>query len=215
MQNIFNFTKQKPLVKINGYKYIGCHETFADVSYYIRPFDSNNNYEFMEAKIGKLPKKLIHKYVILAGTSIKMLDSIMFSYLKHRKDESLKINNEFVKNALKENNYDKNYNKEVLDYYSNELPKEIRKNDWYLKALSEGYRLLYTANNEKKDIKYSKCYVVLYKELHQEFAGTDLGYVCFKTAEFTVKPSYVKGEGKEKYLMTELPSLNIPTSILK
>ena len=215
METVFNFTKQKPLIKINDYKYIDCHNSFSDINYYIRKYDSHNNYEFMEAKIGGIGKKLFNKYVLLAGTSIKILDSLMFSYLKHRKDTKLVVNNKFVELALKENNFNEVCSKEVLKFYSNNVPKEIMKSDYYKKALEEGFKVLYTMNNETKDIKFSKCYLVMYKELQQEFANTELSYVCFKTAECTTRPSYVKGESKEKYFIMEMPSLNIPTSILK
>lgn len=215
METVFNFTKQKPLIRFNDYNYIGCNNNFTDINYYIRKYDVYNNYEFMEAKIGGIDKRIFSKYVLSAGTSIKILDSIMFSYLKHRKDDKLVINNKFIENSLKENKFEEVCSKEVLKFYSNNVPKEITKSEYYKKALAEGFKVLYTMNNETKGIKFSKCYLVMYHELQQEFANTDIGYVCFKSAEFTTRPSYVKGESKEKYFIMELPSLNIPTSILK
>ena len=51
MENVFNLTKLKPLIKFKGYKYIGVHNSYEGINYYIRKYDNNNNYEFMEAKI--------------------------------------------------------------------------------------------------------------------------------------------------------------------
>lgn len=210
MNNIFNMTKLKPLIKFRGYQYIGVHSSDA-TNYYIRKYDNHNNYEFMEAKIERT-NGLCRKYMLASGTSIKILDPFMYSYLKHRKDKDLDtlLTNGFVKMSLAENGFNKN-----LKQYSNKVPKEIMGTDYYKKAIKDGFKVLYVMNTESDKVKFATVSLVFVKEFHQSLLDTDLSYVLFKMAEFAVKPSFVKGESKEKYSMFELPGLNIPVDILK
>lgn len=214
MKDIFNITKLKPLIKFNGYKYIGAHETFEGINYYLRAYDNHNNFEFMEAKI-EGTEGLFRKYMLASGTSIKILDSFMYSYLKHRKDEDIKklLKKGFIEKSLEENNFEDI--KKLEKVYSNKVPSSIAKTDTYQKMVKDGYDVLYVMSNESPDKNYSTVYITLVKEEKQELVGTDLSYVVFKNIEFAVKPSYVKGDSKDKYMMFELPGLNIPVSILK
>ena len=41
MENVFNLTKLKPLIKFKGYKYIGVHNSYEGINYYIRKYDNN------------------------------------------------------------------------------------------------------------------------------------------------------------------------------
>lgn len=209
MNTVFKFSKVKPLIKFNRYKFVGSHNNFENINYYIK-YNGNNNYDFMEAKIARRPKKLFKKYELTAGTTIKVLDSLMFSYLKHRKENNV-LSKSFIKNALEEAGFPESINK----YYTTKVPKEISELEYYKKAKKNGYKILYCMNNEAKDKKFANVYLVLVKDEIQKWVGEDISYVNFKMAEFTVKPSYIKNGGKDKYFMLELPSLNIPTSILK
>lgn len=212
MKDIFKITKLKPLIKFKGYKYIGVHNSYEGINYYIRKYDNNNNYEFMEAKI-EGTNGLFKKYMLASGTSIKIIDTFMFSYLKHRNDKNIKklIKHDFIDMTIKENNL----NKQLCNVYTIDVPKEIKETLYYKKAIEDGYKVLYVMNNENKKRKYGTVYLTLVKELNQKLLEEDLSYVIFKNAEFVIKPSFVEGKSKDKYTMFELPSLNIPTSILK
>lgn len=214
MDSIFRETKLKPLIKFNEFKYIGNHDNFGYINYYVRKYDKHNNYEFMEAKIDKLPKRKVRKYALSSGTSIKVIDSFMYNYLKHRKDPNV-LNKKFIEKTIEESDL----NKILLDYYSTRVPVEIKETDYYKKAKKDGFKVLYCMNNETSDKEFANVYLVMVKDEKQEWIGEDISYVNFKVAEFTVKPSYVKAKGKskskDKYFMLELPSINIPTSILK
>lgn len=212
MKNIFNITKLKPLIKFEGYKYIGPHNSYEGINYYARKYDNHNNYEFMEAKI-EGTNGLFRKYMLASGTSIKILDSFMYSYLKHRKDKDIDLLLEkgFIDQSISENGF----NKEMAKVYTNKVPKEIENSDFYKKAIKDEFKVLYSMNNETKERKYGTVYLTMVKELNQKLMDQDLSYVVFKNVEFVIKPSFVEGKSKEKYTMFELPSLNIPTSILK
>lgn len=212
MKTVFNITKLKPLIKFNNYTYIGPHNSYEGINYYIRPYDNYNNYEFMEAKIEGKPG-FRKNYTLASGTSIKILDSFMFSYLKHRKDNDIEtlLQNGFVKKSIEENKI----NSELVKLYSNKVPKEIENSEYYKNNIKDGFKVLYVMNNETSDRKYGTVYITLVKELNQKLLDQDLSYVIFKNAEFVIKPSFVEGKSKDKYTMFELPSLNITTSILK
>lgn len=212
MKNIFKLTKLRPLIKFKGYKYIGTHDSYEGVNYYLRQYDNHNNYEFMEAKI-EGTNGLFKKYMLASGTSIKILDSFMFSYLKHRNDKDIDslMEHGFVKKSLEENNFSTS----LVKIYSNDVPKRIADTDYYKNLIKDGFKVLYVMNNEHSKRQYSTVHLTMVKELKQKLIDEDLSYVVFKNAEFTVKPSFINKTGKDKYAMFELPSLNIPTSILK
>lgn len=212
MKDIFKITKLKPLIKFRGYEYIGVHNSYEGINYYARKYDNHNNYEFMEAKIDGT-NGLFKKYMLSSGTSIKILDSFMYSYLKHRndKDFNLLMEHGFVKMSLEENKFNNNLTK----IYTSQVPKAIQDTEYYKNLIKDGYKVLYVMNNETSKKQYSTVHLVMVKELNQKMMDEDLSYVIFKNAEFAVKPSFINKTSKEKYAMFELPSLNIPVSILK
>lgn len=212
MKDIFKITKLKPLIKFRGYEYIGTHNSYEGVNYYVRKYDNHNNYEFMEARIDGT-NGLFKKYMLAAGTSIKILDSFMYSYLKHRndKDFNLLMEHGFVKMSLEENKFNKN----LIKVYTSQVPKAIQDTEYYKNLIKDGYKVLYVMNNETSKKQYSTVHLVMVKELNQKMMDEDLSYIVFKNAEFAVKPSFINKTSKEKYAMFELPSLNIPVSILK
>ena len=213
MQDVFKISKLRPLIKFKGYQYIGTHNSYEGTNYYVRQYDNNNNYEFMEAKI-EGTSGLFKKYMLAAGTSIKIIDSFMYSYLKHRNDKDIKtlLKKGFIEQSLKENNFVKV--DDLKKVYTTKVPTEIAKSDYYQKLLKDGYEVLYV-KNIKSTKNFNTVSLVMVKEEKQELIGTDLSYVLFRNAEFVVRPSYVNGKGKEKYMQFSLPDLNIPTDILK
>lgn len=212
MKDIFKLTKLKPLIKFRGYVYIGSHNSYEGINYYARKYDNHNNYEFMEAKIDGT-NGLFKKYMLSSGTSIKILDSFMYSYLKHRKDKDIDslMEHGFVRKSLEENNF----SADLTKLYTSQVPKAIQETDYYKNLIKDGYKVLYVMNNETSKRQYSTVHLVMVKELNQKLMEEDLSYVVFKNAEFAVKPSFITKQSKEKYAMFELPSLNIPVSILK
>lgn len=212
MKDIFKLTKLKPLIKFRGYGYIGSHNSYEGINYYARKYDNHNNYEFMEAKIDGT-NGLFKKYMLSSGTSIKILDSFMYSYLKHRKDKDIDslMEHGFVRKSLEENNF----STDLTKLYTSQVPKAIQETDYYKNLIKDGYKVLYVMNNETSKRQYSTVHLVMVKELNQKLMEEDLSYVVFKNAEFAVKPSFMTKQSKEKYAMFELPSLNIPVSILK
>lgn len=212
MNEVFKKSKLKPLIKFTGYDYIGTHNSYEGTNYYVRQYDTHNNYEFMEAKIEGTPG-VFKKFMLAAGTSIKIVDSFMYSYLKHRNDKDIKtlIKKGFIEKSLKENKFEK-YD-ELKKIYTTKVPTEITKTDYYKKLVNDGYEVLYVKNIEaNKD--FNTVSLVMVKEEKQEIMGADLSYVLFRSSEFVVRPSYVNGKGKEKYMQFMLPDLNIPVDIL-
>ena len=58
MNEIFNIDKkQKPLVDIPGFTFVGYHNLQPGVCYYVRKYDNSNNFDFVEAKIVKTGNK--------------------------------------------------------------------------------------------------------------------------------------------------------------
>lgn len=210
METVFSLPKVKPLIKLRDYKFAGCHNTFSYISYYVRKADKFNNFDFMEAKVTELPSKRKHKkFTFTAGTSIKTIDPIMYCYLKNRKNENK--DTDLIETGLNEVNLPD----EIKKMYSLDIPDDIKSTDFYKKAIKDGFTPLYCKNTSKAEIKFSSVYLVLVKELKQEWVGGSLEYIVFRMAEFTHRPSYDAGKSKEKYFKLDYPDLNIPVSILK
>lgn len=213
MNEVFKKSKLKPLIKFKGYDYIGTHNSYEGVNYYVRKYDNLNNYEFMEAKIEGRPG-LFKKFMLAAGTSIKMIDTFMYSYLKHRNDKDIKtlLKKGLIEKTLKESNFENV--EELTKIYTTKVPAVIANGDYYQKLSKDGYEVLYV-KEIKNEKQFNTVSLVMVKEEHQELMGTDLSYVLFRSSEFVVRPSYVSGKGKEKYMQFNLPDINIPVDILK
>lgn len=211
MNEVFNIDKkQKPLVDIPGYTFIGYHNIQPGIGYYIRKYDEHNNFDFVEAKIVKTGNKVKNRYVLTAGTCIKILDSFMYSYLKHRND---KLNyKDFIDLSLKEANItDKN----IIEKYSDgTIPKEIKNMNEYKNILNNNYQILYVAKSPKEN-KLEQIYVVFVKQVKQKLMDTDINYILFKPVQLMTKMDYLKGKTKEKYSMFEYQEVTIPNNILK
>ena len=213
METIFKISKKKPLIKFKVYKYLGTHVSSDGLNYYIRKYDNHNNYEFMAAQI-VAKMGFIKKYMLASGTSIKVIDPFMFSYLKHRKDKSIKrlLKTGFVEASLEENGFKDDKTKLL---YSKIVPGEIAGGKDHQELLKQGFDTLYVKNTEVLNKKFNTVTVVMYQEVKQEALGWDLSYVVFTTTEYATKPSYVSAKGKEKYAKIETHTLAIPVDLLK
>lgn len=212
MENVFKNSKQKELVKIPDFKFIGFHDTQLNVAYYIRKYDNFNNFDFMEAKLEETGNKLSKKYTLGAGTKINILDNIMYSYLKHRKDsDKISDYDSFVELSLKENNMDTKENRER--YLNGVVPKEYKETKNYKDILSKGYKLLYVINSSK-DKAIEQHYMVFVTENKMELLDRTIEYITFKPVQLLISMEYLKTHKGNKYLVNEFTEVNVPTSIL-
>ena len=211
MNEIFNIDKkQKSLINIPGYTFIGYHNIQPGVCYYAREFDDKKNFDFVEAKIVKTGNKVKNRYALTAGTSIKILDSFMYSYLKHR-NENLKYY-DFIETTLKESNMNnEEFRKRFMD---GNIPKEIKNKKAYKAIIKDKYQVLYVSKSPKEQ-KIEQIYVVFVKEVKQKLMDVDINYVSFKPVHFITKMDYLNGKSTNKYLVYEYPEINIPVNILK
>jgi hypothetical protein len=209
---IFSEKKAPRGLKVNGYKYIGQHKDYASYHYYVKEYDEYNM-DFLEINYQELPKTLIRlpllgglyskKYVMTAGTSVKVLDTFMISYLKNRKVNSNEF--DFVGETLKLTNW----SDDMKAYFSLCVPKELDNEYEINKWLNKGYEILYVANTENKSRKFGTVTILLVQEIENKV-------VIFKTLEYFVLPSYVKGEQKAiKYSLEGNTTIGVPMSLLE
>lgn len=210
METVFNYNKKiKPLVKVPDFKFIDFHNLQPGICYYIRRCDNHNNYDIMEARIERTANKVKNRYTLGAGTSVKVLDSFMYSCLKH-KDEDISYD-EFIDLTLKESGLDTEEYRKL--YADGNIPKDFKNNKKFKALLNDGYSVLYVVNSKEGKIEQS--YMVLVKRTKEKLIDTEIDYFSFKPVQIIVKMSYLKGEGKEKYNVFEFPDINIPVSILR
>lgn len=209
MDTVFKFSNKKELVKIPDFKFIGFHDTQLNVAYYIRKYDNFNNFDFMEAKIEPTGNKLKDKYTLASGTKINILDSFMYSYLKHRKEDV--SYEDFIVNSLKENGMFSDENKE--HYLNSYIPKEYKLTTNYHNIASKGYKLLYVINSTK-DKAIEQHYIVFVKENKMKLLDRDIEYITFKPVQLIISLDYLKSKKGNKYLVNEFSEVNIPSSIL-
>ena len=217
MNDVFKInTKIKPLVKIPDFTFIDYHNLQQSVCYYIRKYDDNNDFDFIEAKIVKTDNKVKDRYTLGSGTSIKILDSFMYFYLK-KKDLYGSGNNifsykDFIKAALEDANIT---DKEIIERYSDgTIPKEFKESDLYKNLIKNDYQVLYVSKSPKEK-KIEQYYIVFVQEIKQDLMGTEINYVNFKPVHLITSLDYMKNKSKDKYLVHEYEELHIPTSILK
>lgn len=217
MNDVFKInTKIKPLVKIPDFTFIDYHNLQQSVCYYIRKYDDHNDFDFMEAKIVKTGNKVKDRYTLGSGTSIKILDSFMYYYLKERElyDNRNKIftYKDFVKGALEDANIT---DKTIIERYSDgTIPEEFKFTDTYKDLIKKDYQVLYVSRSPKEK-KIEQYYIVFVQEIKQDLMGTEINYVNFKPVHLITSLDYIKNKSKDKYLVHEYEELHIPTSILK
>lgn len=211
MNDLFKInTKIKPLVKVPDFTFIDYHNLQPSICYYIRKYDDHNDFDLMEAKIVKTNNKFKDRYTLGAGTSIKVLDSFMYYFLKHR-NEKMDYNT-FINNALNEANLtDKFY---LEKYKDGSIPKSFKMSAKYHNILGNKFEILYVERSSK-DKKLEQIYIMFVKELKEQVMNTDINYIIFKPVRLMTKMDYLKGKTKDQYSVYEYPEICIPTSILK
>lgn len=211
MNDLFKINnKIKPLVKVPDFTFIDYHNLQPSICYYIRKYDDHNDFDLMEAKIVKTNNKVKDRYTLGAGTSIKVLDSFMYYFLKHR-NEKMDYNT-FINNALNDANLtDKFY---LEKYKDGSIPKSFKMSAKYHNILGNKFEILYVERSSK-DKKLEQIYIMFVKELKEQVMGTEINYVIFKPVRLMTKMDYLKGKTKDQYSVYEYPEIYIPTSILK
>lgn len=211
MNDVFKInTKIKPLVKIPDFTFIDYHNLQPSICYYIRKYDDHNDFDLMEAKIVKTNNKVKDRYTLGAGTSIKVLDSFMYYFLKHR-NEKMDYNT-FINNALNDANLTDNFYLEK--YKDGSIPKSFKMSAKYHNILGNKFEILYVERSSK-DKKLEQIYIVFVKELKEQVMNTEISYIIFKPVRLMTKMDYLKGKTKDQYSVYEYPEICIPTSILK
>lgn len=219
MKSIFKKSKKSP-IKLSGYDYIGQHPDYEDVYYYIRSI-GNDNYDFMEAKIAKNKKK----NELTAGTSIKIVDSFMYNWIKAKLEGITFRTEDKLGNIIEAKEsfigyvYDNSFEgsslskEEFINMYNSKVPSDITKMEVFKAAKKDGFDVLYCAKSlqEKKFETYS---IVLFKEEEFDFFGMKREYTRFKPILYMTKPSYVKKEGVERFKEFPQSDINIIHDIL-
>lgn len=211
MNDLFKINnKIKPLVKVPDFTFIDYHNLQPSICYYVRKYDDHNDFDLMEAKIVKTNNKVKDRYTLGAGTSIKVLDSFMYYFLKHR-NEKMDYNT-FINNALNDANLtDKFY---LEKYKDGSIPKSFKMSAKYHNILGNKFEILYVERSSK-DKKLEQIYIMFVKELKEQVMNTEINYVIFKPVRLMTKMDYLKGKTKDQYSVYEYPEICIPTSILK
>ena len=211
MNDLFKINnKIKPLVKVPDFTFIDYHNLQPSICYYVRKYDDHNDFDLMEAKIVKTNNKVKDRYTLGAGTSIKVLDSFMYYFLKHR-NEKMDYNT-FINNALNDANLtDKFY---LEKYKDGSIPKSFKMSAKYHNILGNKFEILYVERSSK-DKKLEQIYIMFVKELKEQVMDTEINYVIFKPVRLMTKMDYLKGKTKDQYSVYEYPEICIPTSILK
>lgn len=212
--DVFKKQKKAP-IKVFGYDFIGFHKDYENVCYYVRSL-AHNNFEILEAKL----EKVKNKFTFSAGTTIKVLDSFMYAYLKticnskSTKDLDIK---EVIKEAIDDSFKDlkEDEKQELINKYSCKVPNEILKHDQYKKAVKEGFSVLYCCNDAINKKNFSSVTIVMVKTHTIDGFHIKRDYTCFRPLSYLTKPSFVKGENKTmQYAEYSLPDLNISHDIL-
>lgn len=211
MNDLFKINnKIKPLVKVPDFTFIDYHNLQPSICYYIRKYDDHNDFDLMEAKIVKTNNKVKDRYTLGAGTSIKVLDSFMYYFLKHR-NEKMDYNT-FINNVLNDANLtDKFY---LEKYKDGSIPKSFKMSAKYHNILGNKFEILYVERSSK-DKKLEQIYIMFVKELKEQVMNTEINYIIFKPVRLMTKMDYLKGKTKDQYSVYEYPEICIPTSILK
>lgn len=218
MNDLFKINnKIKPLVKVPDFTFIDYHNLQPSICYYIRKYDDHNDFDLMEAKIVKTNNKVKDRYTLGAGTSIKVLDSFMYYYLKIRNTDVIYSNKnliykDFINQALKDANIT---DKTIIERYSDgTIPKSFKMSAKYHNILGNKFEILYVERSSK-DKKLEQIYIVFVKELKEQVMNTEISYIIFKPVRLMTKMDYLKGKTKDQYSVYEYPEICIPTSILK
>ena len=200
-------------MKFPGYDFIGQHPDYQDIFYYAQELPLHN-YDFIEAKFKILGKR---KPNLTAGTSIKTIDTFMYYYLLNKSNKKAYNEDTFVKSTI--NKLEKEYGKDeiqfIRDTYSNKLSKDISHLADIKKAKQEGYKVLYVCDTSLIGKQFSQVTVVLVRDSSVKGFHIDRDYTSFRTLLYMTKPSFVKGEGTEKYNVQRFPDIHICLDLFK
>ena len=206
---LFKESKHQP-IKFRGFKYIGVHENYPHIVYYYKPL-IRSNFELLECILEGERKPEIG-----AGTSVKVIDPFMATYLRFL-DTSLETK-EIVSTCVERYFYDleEKEQESMIKKYTSEVPKEIKTSKLFRKYKDAGYDILYCSNDENEDRLFGIVNIMLVKEDHleSEKMGIDSHYSLFKPLRFSVSPRFLKGEGTKKYIEMELDEIRVNHSIL-
>ena len=212
MEELFK-KKGKGPMKFPGYDFIGQHPDYQDIFYYAQELPLHN-YDFIEAKFKILGKR---KPNLTAGTSIKTIDTFMYYYLLNKSNKKAYNEDTFVKSTI--NKLEKEYGKDeiqfIKDTYSNKLSKDISHLADIKKAKQEGYKVLYVCDTSLIGKQFSKVTVVLVRDSQVKGFHINRDYTSFRTLLCMTKPSFVKGEGTEKYNVQKFPDIHICLDLFK
>lgn len=213
---LFKESKHQP-IKFRGFKFIGYHKDYPNACYYYKPLD-RGNYELMECMLEGEKKPEVG-----AGTKVSVLDTFMCKYLE---SAYLKANNKaltgtkFVTHVIEKYFYDypEEAQKAMIKKFNSKLPTEIGTSQLYKKYKDQGYNVLYCSNDESEDRLFGIVNLVLVKEEHIKSddpkINIDRKYTLFKPLRFSVAPSYIKKESKNKYLEMDLDTIRVDHDIL-
>lgn len=204
---LFKSSKYKPF-KIKGFKPVGSHADYNNVFYYVRELN-NDNFDLMEARIESYKK---NKFCLAAGTSVKMIDTFMSNYL-YMKANGLKYDEEdFIEYALNTSfKPNEEEMKQLLTIYTNNLDKEQLKLKEIKEILEDGYKVLYIRNGMNIN-KFGVNTIVFVKT--QKIESVKREFTLFKCINLRLRPSYIKGESKDKYMIEKVPDTIILNDLL-
>lgn len=211
--NIFKESKHQP-IKFRGFKFIGVHKDYPNACYYYKKLD-RGNYELMECMLEGAKKPEVG-----AGTTVKILDTFMSTYLENLINNEVNIGKDLVADAVHTHFYDmKDEDKKgMIDKFSSKIPKEIGSSKLFKKYKDAGYDILYCSNDESADRLFGVVNIVFVKEenlkSNHEKINIDRNYTLFKPLRFSVSPNYLKGQSTRKYLEMDLNEIRVDHDIL-
>jgi hypothetical protein len=213
---LFKKAKKQP-IKFRGFEYSGFNEDYPYCNYYYKELP-RDNFELMELIL----EGTIKKPEVGGGTKVSFLDAFMSNHLYNLKNNiKIKDNKDFIHKVVTTSYADleKVQKDGILKQFTSKVPAEIRKQHNFNKYIEQGYEVLYCSNNETALKKVSIINIVLVKtntiESPDERFEINRTYTIFKPFKYMTKPSYLKGESKDKYFEEELPQIVVNHDILK
>lgn len=212
---IFKTEKKEP-IKFRNFKFIGYHKDYGNACYYYKALP-RDNFELMECMLEGSKKPEIG-----AGTSVKIIDAFMSSYLYNLINDVTYIDTaSFVKNVLETTykDFTEKQKEGMLKQFNSVVPNEIKNSDSYKKYKKDGFKILYCSNDETPERKMGIVNIVMVKEekivSKDKRININRAYTIFKPFKFRVAPSYLKGESKTKYLEENIREIVVCHDLLK
>lgn len=205
---LFKSTKKSPL-KVVGFKPVGGHSDYGQIYYYVRELE-HDNFDLMEAKIEPYKR---NKYCLAAGTTIKMIDTFMANYLYMRANK-IEYNKEtFIEYALNTSfKPSEDELKQLMTIYTNVLDEEHVQLKEIQDILNDGYTVLSIRNGMNFN-KYGINTITFVKNHYIESAKRE--FTLFKTINLRLRPSFIKGESTDKYIVEKVPDTIVLNDLLE